>query len=68
MISTDQFSTLLKKNGLKLTDEELQAVTQLFISLAKIEYDKYREQKSDASFGQVSEPLDIGHYFHKNAS
>jgi hypothetical protein len=65
MSTLKQISDQIKKDGISLTEDELQSVVRLLTSLAKIEYEVYREQKSDTIHCQSTEPQEIGHN-HKN--
>lgn len=53
-------SDQLKKDGIHLSEEDLQTIVRLLNSLAKIEYEVYRQQKSKSFHCQSPDPQDIG--------
>lgn len=50
----------LRKDGVHLSEDDLQSILRLLNSLAKIEYEVYRQQKSKSIHGQSPDPQDIG--------
>lgn len=52
-------SDQLKKDGVHLSEDDLQTVIRFLNSLAKIEYEVYRQQKSNSIHGQSPDAQDI---------
>jgi hypothetical protein len=53
-------SDQLKKDGIYLNEDDIGSVIKLFNTLAKIEYEVYREQKSINDHCQSTERQDLG--------
>jgi hypothetical protein len=68
MLASKELSRLLSKDGLELNEEDLQSIAQTLLSLAKIEYEIYLQQKPKPIHGQFQEPLEIGLTTKKIAS
>ena len=68
MIAKKELSSLLKKDGLILNEDELQSVLHTLLSLAKIEYELYQDQKSDQFHGSYLELQEISRDPKQNSS
>lgn len=55
---------LLKRDGIHLNEDELRSVIQFLNSLAKIEYEVYRQEKSNGFHCQFPNGRDIGSQNH----
>lgn len=53
-------SDQLRKDRIYPSEEELQNIVRFLNSLAKIEYEVYRQQKSQSIHGQSRDQQDIG--------
>lgn len=60
MSSQKQIIDELKSDGIHLSEEDLQTVVRFLNSLAKIEYEVYRQQKAQLIHGQFPNGRDIG--------
>ena len=60
MLSEQECTRILNSGDIKYTKDEMIIVRGLLVSLAKIEYDVYREQKSTTAHCQSTERQDLG--------
>lgn len=60
MITPNQLSQNLKKDGIQLLDEELELILPLLVKLAKYEYENYLSTKRQTTDCQSKTKQDIG--------
>ena len=68
MAADNQIRQNLAKDQIRLSDDDLQSVIRFLNSLAKIEYEVYRQQKSESKYGNSKEPQDISNNNQKLAA
>lgn len=68
MAADNQIRQNLAKDQIRLSDDDLQSVIRFLNSLAKIEYEVYRQQKSESKYGNSEEPQDISNNNQKLAA
>lgn len=60
MITTNQLSINLKRDGLQLSEKELELIVSFLVKLAKYEYESYLENKRKITDCQSKTKQDIG--------